>query len=125
MRNRQARSDRQRWGLLLAGCLKARLVLQGANIPFTAGAEEVLHARGVLVIPDFVANAGGVICAALEYQGASQAAALAAIEESIRANTRAVLDAAAADQVSPRRAALALATDRVRQAMSCRRFSIL
>ena len=107
------------------GRLKARLVLQGANIPFTVGAEEVLHGRGVLVIPDFIANAGGVICAALEYQGAGQAAALAAIDEKIRANTRAVLDASAAERVSPRRAALALAMDRVRQAMRYRRFSIL
>jgi len=48
------------------GRLKARLVLQGANIPFTPGAEQALHERGVLVIPDFIANAGGVICAALE-----------------------------------------------------------
>ena len=105
--------------------LKTRLVLQGANIPFTAGAEEMLHARGVLVIPDFIANAGGVICAALEYQGAGPAAALAVIDEKIRVNTQAVLDAAAVGRVSPRRAALALATERVRQAMSYRRFSIL
>ena len=105
--------------------LKTRLVLQGANIPFTAGAEEALHARGVLVVPDFIANAGGVICAALEYQGAGQAAALAAIDEKIRANTQAVLEAATTAHVSPRRAALALATDRVREAMSYRRFSIL
>lgn len=105
--------------------LKTRLVLQGANIPFTAGAEQALHDRGVLVIPDFIANAGGVICAAMEYRGASQAAAFASIEEKIRANTHAVLDAAAARHVSPRRAALDLATARVKQAMSYRRFSIL
>ena len=106
------------------GRLKARLVLQGANIPFTPGAEQALHERGVLVIPDFIANAGGVICAAMEYRGATQAAALAAIEEKIRANTTAVLDAVGAG-VSPRRAALELATERVKRAMGYRRFSIL
>jgi glutamate dehydrogenase (NAD(P)+) len=47
------------------GRLKARLVLQGANIPFTSGAEQTLHERGVVVIPDCIANAGGVICGAL------------------------------------------------------------
>ncbi len=51
--------------------LRARLVLQGANIPFTLGAEKLLHERGVLVVPDFIANAGGVICAAMEYRGAT------------------------------------------------------
>jgi glutamate dehydrogenase (NAD(P)+) len=107
------------------GRLKTRLVLEGANIPFTAGAEQTLHERGVLVVPDFIANAGGVICAAMEYRGATQAAAFAAIEEKIRANTRAVLDTARAKGVPPRRAALDLATAQVKRAMSYRRFSIL
>jgi glutamate dehydrogenase (NAD(P)+) len=107
------------------GRLKTRLVLQGANIPFTEGAEQALHARGVLVVPDFIANAGGVICAALEYGGAGRPAALAAIEEKIRANTKAVLEAATARRVAPRQAALDLATARVRQAMRYRRFAIL
>lgn len=107
------------------GRLKTRLVVQGANIPVTAGAEEALHERGVLVIPDFIANAGGVICAALEYRGATRAAAFDAIEEKIRANTAAVLDAVKARGVSPRRAAVELATEQVRRAMAYRRFSIL
>ncbi len=106
------------------GRLRTKLVLQGANIPFTAGAEAALHQRGVLVVPDFIANAGGVICAALEYQGASRKAAFAAIEEKIRTNTKAVLDRANAEGVLPRHAAVALATARVRAAMDCRRFSI-
>jgi glutamate dehydrogenase (NAD(P)+) len=105
--------------------LKTRLVLQGANIPFTAGAEEALYQRGVLVIPDFIANAGGVICAAMEYRGATRATAFVMIEEQIRANTGAVLEEVEKKHVSPRRAALDLATARVKQAMSYRRFSIL
>jgi glutamate dehydrogenase (NAD(P)+) len=104
--------------------LKTRLVLEGANIPFTAGAERALHDRGVLVVPDFIANAGGVICAAMEYQGATESAALAAIEEKIRTNTRMVLEAATAHRIPPRQAALDLATGRIRKAMSYRRFSI-
>jgi glutamate dehydrogenase (NAD(P)+) len=107
------------------GRLRTRLVLQGANIPFTPGAEQALHDRGVLVIPDFIANAGGVICAAMEYRGATRAAAFAAIEERVRANTGAVLEAVRARRISPRRAALDLATAEVKRAMSYRRFSIL
>jgi glutamate dehydrogenase (NAD(P)+) len=105
--------------------LKTRLVLQGANIPFTDGAEHALHARGVVVVPDFIANAGGVICAAMEYQGATQSSALACIAEKIRGNTDAVLQAARATHVAPRQAALGLATAQVTQAMRYRRFSIL
>jgi glutamate dehydrogenase (NAD(P)+) len=108
-----------------AARLRARLVLQGANVPFTAGAERALAARGVLIVPDFIANAGGVICAAMEYAGATRAAAFEAIAERIRANTDAVLREAESGGVPPREAAEAMAARRVRRAMSHRRFSML
>jgi glutamate dehydrogenase (NAD(P)+) len=104
--------------------LAARLVVPGANIGVTDEAERLLAERGVLCLPDFIANAGGVICAALEWRGATQAAAFAAIEERIRANTEAVLEAAQRRGVRPREAAVALASERVRRAMQTRRFSI-
>ena len=102
--------------------LRTRLVAQGANIPFTSEAEEQLHKRGVLVLPDFIANAGGVICAAVEYHGGSESAALATIVEKITANTRAVLDEARRTGALPRAAAVALAKRRVRAAMATRRW---
>jgi len=101
--------------------LKARLVIQGANIPATGPAEEWMHAHGILSIPDFIANAGGVICAAIEYHGGTEAQALAVIEERIRANTRETLERARADRVPPRQAATRMATARVREAMGYRR----
>jgi glutamate dehydrogenase (NAD(P)+) len=76
----------------------------------------------VLVLPDFIANAGGVICAAIEYRGGTEAAALAYIEERIRANTEAVLDEVQRTGALPRTAALALATKRVHQVMRTRRW---
>jgi glutamate dehydrogenase (NAD(P)+) len=107
-----------------AGRLKARLMLQGANIPCTAGAERALHDRGIVVVPDFIANAGGVICAAMEYRGATQQAAFAAIAEKIAANTDVVLKLAREQSVAPREAATQLAVRRVRQAMAHRRFGV-
>jgi len=100
--------------------LKARLVAQGANIPATREAELALHRRGVLVLPDFIANAGGVICAAVEYHGGTQGAAFDTIAEKIGANTRAVLRRTN-DDIDPRRAAIALAKERVGAAMRYRR----
>jgi glutamate dehydrogenase/leucine dehydrogenase len=102
--------------------LKAKLVAQGANIPFTEEAERRLHARNVLVIPDFIANAGGVICAAVEYHGGTEQTAREAIAEKIRANTRQVLDEARRTGSPPRQAAVALAERRVRAAMATRRW---
>ncbi len=104
--------------------LNTKLVVQGANIPFTFGAEKVLHERGILNVPDFIANAGGVICGAMEYRGLSQSAALQVIEEKLRRNTAQVLDNARAEGIPPREAALALAHERVRAAMATRRWSL-
>ena len=72
--------------------LQTRMVVQGANIPCTPEAELALHKRGILNVPDFIANAGGVICAAIEYHGGTQHAAFEYIDERIRANTRLVLE---------------------------------
>ena len=104
--------------------LNTRLVVEGANIPFTHGAEKYLHEKGVLCIPDFIANAGGVICAAMEYHGASQTAALEAIEEKLRRNTAQVLEASRREQILPREAAMELAMQRINRAMSFRRYSL-
>ena len=77
------------------------------------------------MVPDFVANAGGVICAAMEYAGATRAAAFDAIAERVLDNTERVLSDAKARGILPRQAADALAEARVREAMRYRRFSIL
>jgi glutamate dehydrogenase (NAD(P)+) len=102
--------------------LRTRLVAEGANIPCTAEAEEALAARGVLVLPDFIANAGGVICAAVEYRGGTEAAALTLIDEKIRANIEAMLEEVKRTGALPRIAALSLATERVRWATRTRRW---
>ena len=104
--------------------LRTRLVVQGANIPITYAAEKILGQRGIVNIPDFIANAGGVICAAVEYQGAGEAAALATIEEKLRRNTREVLETSVRENILPRDAAQALARRRVEAAMAYRRWHI-
>jgi glutamate dehydrogenase (NAD(P)+) len=106
------------------GRLKTRLVVEGANIPITHDAERILHQRGILCIPDFIANAGGVICAAMEYKGATQTAAFEAIEEKLRRNTKQVLDDVREKQILPREAALELALKRVRRAVSFKRWAV-
>lgn len=104
--------------------LKARLILPGANIAVTAEAEATLHERGVLVLPDFVVNAGGLICAAVEVAGGNQTQALSVIEERIRQNTTEVIARSKGGKVQPRRAAEELARARVTEAMSYRRKGI-
>jgi glutamate dehydrogenase/leucine dehydrogenase len=100
--------------------LKTKLIPQGANIPFTPEAERILHEKGTLIIPDFIANAGGVICASVEYHGGTQTQAFETIEEKIRVNTEAVLTNAKKSGSLPRQAAVSLAIERVKRAMTYR-----
>jgi glutamate dehydrogenase (NAD(P)+) len=90
----------------------------------TPGAEKILHERGVLCIPDFIANAGGVICAAMEYHGASETAAMDIVAEKLTYNVRRVLDIVRCDNCLPRQAAEDMAHRRVRRAMALRRWSL-
>lgn len=103
--------------------VKARLILQGANIPITLDSEAELHQRGVLVIPDFIANAGGVIMAAMEYRRKNAAEAFSYIEEKIQSNTERVLYQVKKDQLLPRQAAEQLARQRIETAMQYRSWS--
>jgi len=100
--------------------IKARLVLQGANIPATKEAEEVLHRNGILSVPDFIANAGGVIMAAMEYAKKREQEAFDAIETRIRANTSLVLEKSENEKILPRQAAVEIAKERVLKAMRYR-----
>jgi glutamate dehydrogenase (NAD(P)+) len=101
--------------------LRCKVILQGANIPVTPRAERILHDRGILSVPDFVANAGGVICASVEYKGGTQKQAFETIEEKVRENTREVLQLARSHSQIPAEAALSLAKQRVAEAMAYRR----
>jgi glutamate dehydrogenase (NAD(P)+) len=104
--------------------LKAKLVVEGANIPITPGAEKHLYDQGVICIPDFIANAGGVICAAMEYRGKIESEAIQIIQDKIRLNTRLVLEESRSKGILPREAAMNLAVARVEKAMSFKRWSI-
>lgn len=83
------------------------VVAPGANVPYGAGALEVLHRRGVLALPDFVSNSGGVHLYESVAQNADPAEALATIEALVRSATAHVLAGAAEKRTTPMAAALA------------------
>ncbi|MFC8963280.1 Glu/Leu/Phe/Val dehydrogenase dimerization domain-containing protein [Streptomyces sp. NPDC057094] len=96
--------------------IKARWVVEAANMPVLAEAEELLAARGVVVLPDVVVNSGtnawwwwtlfGDI-------GADPDEAFAHIRRSMRALIDQMLARAEADGTTPRAAAHAIVTDRL------------
>ncbi|MFI0481207.1 Glu/Leu/Phe/Val dehydrogenase [Actinomadura sp. 9N215] len=107
----------------VAANVQAGIVVEGANLPTGPAAQRVLAARGITVVPDFVANAGGVVAAGFAMDARYSAfrpepdAVFAAVSAKMRENTGTVLAAARAQGTTTHQAALALAQDRVRAAM--------
>ena len=99
--------------------IKTKLVVEAANIPTTPEAEEMLFKRGILVMPDMLVNAGGVIGSYVEYLGKSADDAFAMIDTKIRKNTREVLETAinSGTITLPRAVAMKIAMDRISRAM--------
>ncbi len=50
-----------------ADSMRCKVVVEGANSPTTPAADEILEGKGVLVIPDVLANAGGVVVSYFEW----------------------------------------------------------
>lgn len=94
--------------------IKAKIVIEAANIPMTAEMEDVLHKKGILVVPDFVANAGGVISSYAEYVGHNPKNMFKLVEQKIKRNVKIVVERAKKENVKPRDAAMEIAQERVR-----------
>jgi glutamate dehydrogenase/leucine dehydrogenase len=93
--------------------VRAKIIVEGANIPMMPSIEEELHKRKVLVVPDIIANAGGVISSYVEHQGGKAKDVFPLVERKIVKNTKAVLAHAQKEGITPRAAALAIARKRV------------
>jgi glutamate dehydrogenase (NAD(P)+) len=89
----------------VADRLRCAIVAPGANVPYGPGAVETLHRRGIVAVPDFIANAGGIHLYTQVEEGASPPEALAQIETLIRDAVARTLAAADADDVTPLAAA--------------------
>lgn len=95
--------------------LHFRLIVEGSNIPMSFPVERLCQKKGLTIVPDFVANAGGVIGSYVEYIGGDQAQMFDLIEKKITRNTRAVLEDALKSNRMPRKSALSRARSRVRE----------
>lgn len=97
--------------------IKAKMIVEGANISVTPEAEKKLFERGVLVLPDIVANAGGVISSYAEWKGGyDKEKTFKLIKQKITKSVREVLGAAREKKITPREAALAVAQERIKRA---------
>src|SRR6185312_8778398 len=68
-----------------------KIIVEAANIPTTTSADTYLIDKGILIIPDFIANAGGVIGSFVEYQGRTEKDAFELIRYKIARNIQQAL----------------------------------
>jgi glutamate dehydrogenase (NAD(P)+)/glutamate dehydrogenase (NADP+) len=100
--------------------LKTLLVLEGANIPITHPAAKSMYKRGIMIVPDVIANSGGVIAAATEYQHLSESNAFDRVKSTIQNNTKELFKRMLKEGIPPHEVAHNMAKERIAQAMSYR-----
>ncbi len=106
--------------------VRATVVVEGANGPTTAEADQILRGNGVMVVPDILANAGGVIVSYFEWVQGNQAYwwSAAEVEERLRvrmlAGWSAVVESSQRLGITLREAATVIAVQRVAEAHQIR-----
>jgi glutamate dehydrogenase (NAD(P)+) len=109
-----------------------KIIVEAANIPTTPTADEYLNKNGVWIIPDFIANAGGVIGSFVEYQGRTEKEAFELIDYKITKNVKQMLSDAMVqndgrnydETLNPRKIATEKAKQIVYRAMLLRKGAI-
>jgi len=101
---------------MVAERLRCRVVAPAANIPYGAGAVEILHRREIVAVPDFLANAGGVHLYDTVAQDTEPVAALAVIEKAVGESVAGTLRASRDLGITPLAAAFLDARDYLAEA---------
>ncbi len=96
--------------------IKAKIIVEGANISITDSAKDILHLSGVFVVPDMIANAGGVISSYVEHIGGNADEMFKMIEEKVRKNTKLIIEHAQTKGIKPHDAGIEIAKKRIMEA---------
>ncbi|PIT92591.1 MAG: Glu/Leu/Phe/Val dehydrogenase [Candidatus Harrisonbacteria bacterium CG10_big_fil_rev_8_21_14_0_10_42_17] len=97
--------------------IKAKIIVEGANIPMTEPIERELHKKGIVIVPDFIANAGGVISSYAENRGYSNEKMFDLVKKKITKITKSVIEKSIASGRDARSVAMDIAHEKVRTRM--------
>lgn len=96
--------------------IKANIIVEAANIPMQESVEREFWQKGIMIVPDFVANAGGVISSYAEYRGYNPKKMFELVERKITQATMLVMGRSLKTKKNPREVGLAIAKEIVRKA---------
>jgi glutamate dehydrogenase (NAD(P)+) len=99
-----------------AADIKARVISSIANNPITAEGEAVLFQREVMVVPDFISNAGGITIAAIDLLNGTEDMVFKVIDALIADNTKQILSDARRKGIVPRQLAELRAREKINNA---------
>ncbi|MSU60288.1 MAG: Glu/Leu/Phe/Val dehydrogenase [Candidatus Staskawiczbacteria bacterium] len=93
--------------------ISTKLIVEAGNIPMQERIEEELFKKGIMFVPDFVANAGGVISSYAEYRGYNPKKMFDTVKEKIIKTTALVMKKSLKDKINPRKVGMEVARKRV------------
>ncbi len=105
--------------------IQAKIIVEGANIPMREDIEQKFFEKGVVIVPDFIANAGGVISSYAEHMGMKENEMFIMVEEKIVSSTRKVLEESLRLKLNMRHVAVKIAREIVERKESARKFTFV
>jgi glutamate dehydrogenase/leucine dehydrogenase len=93
--------------------IKTKMIVEAGNIPMSEEIEKEFFQKGILVVPDFIANAGGVISSYAEYRGYNPKKMMETIEKKITKNVKIILKRSLTEKKNPRDVGLEIAVSRI------------
>jgi glutamate dehydrogenase (NAD(P)+) len=103
--------------------IKTKVIVEAGNIPMSEDIEEEFFQKGIVVVPDFIANAGGVISSYAEYRGYNPKRMFETVQRKIVKNTKHVMKEALKSKKNPRKVGLEIALQRIEARRSLTRKS--
>jgi glutamate dehydrogenase/leucine dehydrogenase len=101
--------------------IRAKVIVEAGNIPMSEEIEKELWSRGIIIVPDFIANAGGVISSYAEYRGYNPKKMFELIKRKISRTTETVLSQSFKSKENPRAVAMNIAKRKIEQKMNSKK----
>ncbi len=101
--------------------VRAKIIVEGANIPISEKIEEEFFQKRILVVPDIVANGGGVISSYAEYRGYNPKQMFEVVRRRIANITRKILLESIKNKENPRKTAMKIARKRILRALATKK----